>query len=154
MRGIILENGFKHYTYMNKIAEPIRKDFISYNWLITDCECYSEPFCSNEKNYMWISGEEFLNIVDNKNIQFIWSVFSGFSKDITPAEVLSFNLPIADEYTGFWKNPINIQHPLAEIEIVPWDGTLVLLISKDDEIINNFKKSFPQSEDLELYNKK
>jgi len=25
----------------------------------------------------------------------------------------------ADMYTGFWTNPVSIQHPLAELEIVP-----------------------------------
>ena len=33
-------------------------------------------------------------------------------------------------YDGFWKNPVSIQHPLAELEIVAWDSTLTLLISR------------------------
>ncbi len=57
-------------------------------------------------------------------------VLSGFKREIPLQEVLSYGLPYADSYDGFWKNPVSIQHPLAELEIVAWDSTLTLLISR------------------------
>ncbi len=66
---------------------------------------------------------------------------------------MKYPLPYADGYKGFWKRPISLQHPLAEMEIVPWDSSLILLISKDDKIVNDFKSSCPLSKDLENYNK-
>lgn len=79
--------------------------------------------------------------------------FSGFNKNILKEDVLKYDLPYADDYGEFWKNPLSIQHPLAEIEIVAWDSTLTLLISKDDEIVDIFMKNKPYAKDLEKYNK-
>jgi len=76
---------------------------------------------------------------------------SGFEKNIDLEEVLKFPLPDAQEYEGFWKNPVSIQHPLASIEIVPWDSTLTLVISKENKIVSDFKKHYPLSEDLASY---
>lgn len=154
MKGIIIEKGFKYYTDMSVITAPIKEEFSRYNWLITDCECNHYPdsrICFNN-DYVWISGEDFLGLVAQQSIQFIWSVFSAFSKDIPLNEILKYDWPYADGYTGFWKNPISIQHPLAVMEIVPWDSSLVLAISKDGAIIDKLSSEFPQAEDLEQYN--
>jgi hypothetical protein len=79
-------------------------------------------------------------------------VLSGFEKNVTFDEVLKYNLPYANDYDGFWNNPVSIQHPLASVEIVPWDSSLTLVISKDEKLVNDFMKAFPLSEDLENYN--
>jgi hypothetical protein len=47
---------------------------------------------------------------------------------------------------------IQIQHPLAEIEIVPWDSSLVLVLSKNDSIISKFKENYPQAIELVKFN--
>lgn len=86
--------------------------------------------------------------------QWIWAVLSGFEKSITLDEVLEYPLSYAEEYTGFWENPISIQHPLATVEIVPWDSSLTLIISRERKIVDDFKEGFPLSEDLNYYNKK
>ena len=65
---------------------------------------------------------------------------------------LEYDYPYADEYKGFWKNPVSIQHPLAELEIVAWDGTLLLDISKDENVIETIKKKEVSAQDLEKYN--
>ncbi|MBB6713395.1 hypothetical protein [Clostridium gasigenes] len=49
-------------------------------------------------------------------------MLSGSPQNITIDEILKYPLPYADGYKGFWKNPISLQHPLVEIEIVPWDS--------------------------------
>lgn len=67
-------------------------------------------------------------------------------------DILKYDLPTADCNTRFWKNPISIQNPLASVEIVPWDSSLTLIISKDDNIVNNFLKNLPLSKNLEDYN--
>lgn len=154
MKGVILEKGFKYYTDMKAILKPIRDDFKKYNWLITDCECnhYPDPRIKFKAEYTLISGEDFLAIVEKYDIQFIWAVFSAIPKHLAQQDILKNDMPYADGYRGFWQNPIGIQHPLAEIEIVPWDSGLVLLISKHDDIVTRFQRHFPLSEDLEHYN--
>lgn len=99
-----------------------------------------------------MTGDELTNICKNEDFQWIWGVFSGFHKSVDKEDVLKNKLPQADGYTGFWQNPISIQHPLAEIEIVAWDSSLTIIISKDDNIIEEFRKKNLLAEDLEKYN--
>ena len=58
---------------------------------------------------------------------------------------------IAVDYSYDWKN-LRKQHSCAEIEIVAWDGSMTILISKNDDIIDRIKNSNPMAEDLEKYN--
>ena len=36
----------------------------------------------------------------------------------------------------YWHNPVSMQHPLAEIEIVAGDSSWTIFISKQDDIID------------------
>lgn len=38
-------------------------------------------------------------------------------------------------------------------ELVLWDSSLVLLLSKDEEISTNFRNRFKEFKNLEVYNK-
>ena len=155
MKGLILDKGETYFTHLKKVFLAINNVQNNYNWLITDHMCYPQikeyaELFFNE--YFWISGEKLTEMINKEDFQWIWAVLSGFKKDIPKEEVLKYNFPEADGYTGFWRNPISIQHTLADIEIVPWDSSLVLFISKDEDIVDNFKKGFPLAEDLEKYN--
>lgn len=157
MRGIVLEKGEKYYTYIKKYFYAINNKQKDYNWLISDMNCYPQSKKYDElfsKEYCWISGKNLTEIIDNEDFLWIWGVFSGFHQNISKEEVLEYELPFADGYKGFWNNPISIQHPLADIELVCWDGNFFLLISKDDYIIEEFQKHFPLSEDLKIYNER
>jgi hypothetical protein len=157
MYGAIINKGEQYYTDLYKVFNAINNVQKNYNWLITDCVCYpsTKQFAEILYNeYCWLSGSELTRIVEKENFQWIWAVLSGFDKSITLDEVLEYPLPYADEYTGFWENPISIQHPLATVEIIPWDSSLTLIISRERKIVDDFKESFPLSEDLNYYNKK
>ena len=80
-------------------------------------------------------------------------MFSGFNKEINIDDVMKYPQPYADGYRGFWKNPLTIQHPMAEVEMVVWDGICVLIISDDDRIVQKVK-STTKAEDLKEYNNK
>lgn len=67
---------------------------------------------------------------------------------IDPKDVLKYDLPFANEYEGFWDNNVGIQHPLSYIEIVAWDSSLTLFISRDDKLVEGFRQQFTLSEDL------
>ncbi|MBO3444909.1 DUF2691 family protein [Clostridium sp. CCUG 7971] len=155
MRSAILEKGESYFTYMNKIFNAIEDKQLKYNWLITNCECYPTDKNINElfsKEYIWISGKQLTEIISKEDFQFVWGVFSGFSKDITFEQVLKYDLPFADGYEDFLVKNIDIQHPLAEVEIVAWDSSLTLLISKDDNLVEKFRRNLPLSEDLSELN--
>lgn len=169
--GAIDQKSSKWYTDLAKVLDGIGDTISKYNWLITDSEVYSQdseydkydtkPYYIKKGNeyvripcpeYAFLSGEELKDIVNKGHAQWIWAVLSGFEKDIALEQILSQPLPYADGYKGFWKNPLTMQHPLAEVEIVPWDSSLVLVISKHKEIVDQFRAAFPDSEDLTDYN--
>lgn len=152
--GAINDKGEPWYTRMTKIFDSIKDKQIEYNWLITDMDCVPEEIdeCCNGKDYCWLAGEDLTKIVRANDGQWVWAVLSGFDKDIPLREILKYPQPYADGYTGFWKNPLSIQHPLAAIEIVPWDSSLTLLFSKQKKVVDDFLTFFPFSENLMTYN--
>ena len=137
MKGVILRKGERAYSYFSGVLSAIFPAVVERNWLITGYENYPEalePY-GGQQDYPWY-----------------WGVLSGFKKEVPLRQVISYGLPYADGYTGFWKNPISIQHPMADIEIVAWDSALTLLISRDEAIAQAFRNAYPRSEDLETYN--
>lgn len=159
IKGAILEKGENGYTYLKKVFKSIDNLQKNYNWLITDCEACPKKwghafriFQSKEGNYSWISGEELTGILKKDDFQWVWAVLSGFDKKHLKDEVLKYKLPCADGYSGFWKEKISIQHPLASVELVAWDSSCMLLISEKESIVKKFREIFPLSEDLEEYN--
>lgn len=156
MKGAILYKGEEFYTDLNRIFTSINNKQNEYNWLITDCTCYPEnpeyDLRMNQK-YYWIKGEDLTAMIKNENFQIIWGVFSGFKKDVEFEDVIKFNLPYAEEYNGFWQKELSIQHPLAELEIVAWDSSITIFISKRESLVRDFRYKFSKSEDLKLYNK-
>lgn len=67
-------------------------------------------------------------------------------------EILNHSFPYADGYKGFWKNPISIQHSLVKMEVAVWDGSLILVISKEEKAIETIMKKKIKAKDLEIYN--
>ncbi len=153
--GAILDEGEKFYTYMRKVFNAINNKQKEYNWLITNCECfpYSQEAQKLLREYCFISGDELTQIVEKEDFLWIWAVLSGFKKDIPMDEIMKYPLPYADGYKGFWQNPLSLQHPLASVEIVPWDSSLTLVLSENKEIVDLFRQAFPLSKDLSKYNK-
>lgn len=151
--GAIDEKSEKYYTFLKKVFDAIGNCQKDYNWLITDCVCYPRNLKFEEllfeKEYCWISGEDLTKMVLQEDFQWIWAVLSGFDKSVALSEVLQYDLPYADGYEGFWKKPLAFQHPLAQAELVAWDSSLTLLLSKDKMLVDRFMNAFPYSELLE-----
>lgn len=157
-----------YFTDLKIVFDALGGRQREYNWLITDLEFSAFGICDDEgifssdqislldllnKKIVWIDGEKLTEIVNLFNIQFIWAVLSGFKKDV---EIDLKNLsviPYADGNRNFWIGNPNLQHPLAMVEIVCWDSTLALFLSKDHDLVDRFKVYFSESKDLSVYNK-
>ena len=90
-------------------------------------------------------------MVNQEDFQWIWAVLSGFDKSVVLSDVLKHDLPYAEDHEGFWCKPVSMQHPLAKIEIVPWDSSMTMIFSDDRSIIDSFRAAYPLSEDFEEY---
>lgn len=152
--GAINRKGESYYTYLGKFFGAMGGRQKDYNWLITDCECYpSDPKAEAmlRGDSCWISGEALTALVERENFQWIWAVLSGFDKHVSLREVLAHPLPYADGYPGFWRLPLTMQHPLAQLEIVAWDSSLTLFFSREKGLTARFRQAYPQSQALEDY---
>ena len=155
--GAILEKGERFYTRLLGILQAIEPLHEPFNWLITSCECYPQDPKTDElfsQEYCFLSGEELIALLEQDDFQWVWSVFSAFGKDVSLEEILTYPLPFADHNPAFWKNPLTMQHPLTQIEIVAFDSSLTLFLSNQQPLTEQFRRAFPLSEDLRQYNER
>lgn len=155
--GLIDQNIHEYYTYMNTVFDAIENAQKQYNWLVTDCVCY--PKDKNikqmlDREYCWLSGDELSELTYKEDFQWIWGALCGFEKDIPLDEILKHPLPSAENYDGYYNNPVSFQHPLSSLEIIPCDSSWVILISKNKSIIDSYKHKYPQAEDLSAFNER
>ena len=155
--GIIDRKNHKYYTYMSKVFQAMDNAQLQYNWLITGCICYPQNNDIEkllDQEYCWLTGDELSAIIEQEDFQWIWGCLCGFSKDITMEEALKYPLPSAEDYDGYYLNPVSLQHPLSSVEIVPSDSSLTLIISKDKTIIDSYLKRCPKCEELFSFNQR
>lgn len=156
MKGVVINKGERYFTHLGSIFNSIENIQKDYNWLITGHECYpqnAEYVEKLSKEWCWLTGEELTEMIEDENFQWIWGVFSAFPKDVTKDMVLEYKLPKADGNNKIWKNPISIQHPLSVMEIIAWDSSMTIFISRGNDIVEKLIVSNPLAEDLEEYNK-
>lgn len=155
MKGIVIENINDDYILdMKDLYSFLGENRLDFNWLLTDYECNDYPTIEIPINndFVFLEGDTLKEIVYQYDIQFIWSVFSGFDKKVELDHILDYPLPMAEGNTKFWSSGFKIQNPLASVEIVVWDSSLVIILTEDEELLEIIKKSFPKSKDLEKYN--
>ena len=155
VHGAILERGNRCYTHLLEILQAIEPVQNHYNWLITNCECFPRDLKTAKLlsgEYCFLNGSALTAFVEHEDFQWVWAVLSAFEKSLTLDKILAYPLPFADGNPGFWKNPIAIQHPLAQIEIVAFDSSLTLFLANNSNLTNRFRITFPDSEDLQEQN--
>lgn len=151
--GAIDGESLRSYTLLRDLLPAMEPVLKAYNWLVTDCVCNTVNRIADRierMGYCWMTGDELVEFAKTDSTQFIGGVFSGFSKDTAPERVLEEELPVWEQ-PGFWYEPLNLQHPLARVELVPWDSTYVLALSRDKDVIDRFRAALPKSEDLTNY---
>lgn len=155
MRGLVLsrlKNSF--FSDMKEVLGIVDIGHPDYNWLISDyvCNHYPSDKIRPNEEYVWIDGHTLCQIVKKNEIQFIWAVFSAFSKNISLGEVLKYKLPVSDGNQEIWSPNFRIQNPLAELEFISWDSSLLVIIARSEELIGQYAKEYPDAIDLRVYN--
>jgi hypothetical protein len=148
-----------YFTDLRLVFRAIGDRQREFNWLITDLESNwlavkdgrPEPFVG--QGPIWLTGDELSRIVADYEIQFVWAVLSGFPNGVVLDLAQLVIEPYADGNPGFWVDEPRIQHPMAEIEIVCWDSSSTLILSRDRPIGESFRRYFPEAVDLAEYNK-
>lgn len=157
--GAVLRKGQAWYTDLGVVFETSGILPEDYNWLVTDWECnqdVAQLTCTHAAaetgadgiRFCWLTGTQLSDMLrSHRHLQWIWGVLSGFETGIALEQVLEYPLPGADD-NRIWENPVFVRHPLAEIEIVPWDSSMVFFVSRKKEPVRRFREGFVLSEDL------
>jgi hypothetical protein len=142
------------FPNVKEIFQAIGDKQREFNWLITDFEGFFDGTDAFSEDRVWISGDDLTQLINAKNIFFIWAVFSAFEKDVKiDPESLTVEPDIIMNDNLFGDNP-KIRHPLATAEINLWDSSKVLFLSKDFNLSQRFRSYFINWEDLNKYNAK
>lgn len=157
MFGLIDRKNQKTYTYMRVFFAALSDRLKQYHWLVAGCCAYPQTEEGKrlvEQEYCWLTGDELSQIFEKEDFQWIWGILCGFEKRITLQEVLEYPLPSAEDYNGYYQNPVSLQHPLASVEIVAVDSSYSMLISRDKALIEQYLKFCPEAENLEESNRR
>jgi hypothetical protein len=129
-----------------------------FNWLLSEFELNVNPpgFPAHARpgRILWLSGEELSAIVVAHDVQFIWGVLSGSRDGVTldPAGLAPYRSPMAMTRYGGQACGCNIHS--RDVEIVCWDSSATLLLSRDDDLTRRFRAYFPEAVDLDEYNRR
>lgn len=149
MISMVLRDTSISYINMETFVEIFGKYLMDYNWLISDIECV----CDIEeietmllKDYVWLTGKRLLDLEKDTNLSFSWAVFSGFKKEIEKKDILKYPIPYADGNSDNFENNKSLQNPLAEIEIIVFDSTFLVIRSCLEEMGEDLKSKFSNME--------
>lgn len=102
----------------------------------------------HEKDYVFISNSDLLDILEKKDFQWIWGVFSAIPFNYSIEDILKYELPYAEDNRDIYlDNNFVIQHPLADIEVVAFDSSGMHIVSKDKDICDKFKILYPDAKE-------
>ncbi|TCI22936.1 hypothetical protein EVJ33_04965 [Exiguobacterium sp. SL-10] len=150
------------FTSIQQVIDSLGTQVTKYNWMLTDVDGnipdrhlhYFDDVREFEEGWVyWIKGEQLIQFVHMPDVYFIWGVFSGFdSKQYITFEQLDV-YPFADGNAELWIESPHIQHRAAVCELILWDSSHVLLLSKNSELTEQFRKAHPDWRSLEEYNR-
>ena len=150
MRRVISDSDEQHYAYMLKTLNSIGGINLNCNWLITDIEAYPQDMSNwaliYNKDYLFLSNKELIEILEKDDFQWIWAVFSAIPNNYSESEVLKYRRPTIEEDKELTTN--HIKHPLATTEILVEDAVSITVLSKDDTVIDGFKSAYKNSREI------
>ncbi|MBF2362519.1 hypothetical protein IA759_04755 [Listeria marthii] len=155
MKGLIINKMHSDYfTNMSEVFNLLPKEELNCMWLVSSYECniYPSEQIPFDKDYVWMKGTKLKEILNQKEIMFIWGNFTSYPSDTELKDVLKYSIPFADGNKGLWEKDVQLSNPLSNTELISWDGSVFLALSKNTSIIELLKDNYSDSEDLSRYN--
>lgn len=151
-------NQLEFHTDMGEIIKPIKEELKSLNWILTNQEYTILDYDMNglvdkldhEAEIIHFDGQELLDILETRQIQFIWGVFCGTKKKIEKLD--PEKVPYADMNSDIWTKPNEFLLPESEIEIICFDSSCTLIKFKDVELEKRWKTKFTDAKKLKKKN--
>jgi hypothetical protein len=145
--NLILEktNQVRYFTEMGSVFRALGISARDYDWYLSDLEINRNP-AGFEAVDQWLDGEKFYRLISEHEIQFIWGVFSAFSKGF---RCIVDNPPFADGNLTYWEVPeCKPQLKEALFEIASWDSGATILVGIDAQSGANFVNAYPDAKPL------
>ncbi|EAF5657757.1 hypothetical protein AB346_00420 [Listeria innocua] len=155
MKGLIINKMHSDYfTNMSEVFNLLPEEELNCMWLVSsyDCNIYPSEQIPFDKDYVWMRGTKLKEILNQKEIMFIWGNFTSYPSDTELKDVLKYPIPFADGNKDLWEEDVQLSNPLANTELISWDSSIFLALSKNTSIIELLKANYPDSEDLSKYN--
>ena len=148
-----------YYTDLALVFRALDGGQREFDWILTNVDCIAfdrkalprELRPPTDKPAVY-TGAALSDLVAERKIQFVWAVLSGFLPNELPDPESLDPYPFADGNPGFWQPRPSIQHPRAVVEIVSFDSSATLLLSKRVELSRRFRAFFSDAVDLDEYN--
>ncbi|EKZ0264299.1 hypothetical protein RDB14_001802 [Listeria monocytogenes] len=155
MKSLIIHKMHSSYfTNMSEVFNLLPEGELNCMWLVSSYECniYPSEQIPFDKDYVWLKGTKLKEILNQKEIMFIWGNFTSYSSDTELKDVLKYLIPFADGNKDLWEKNVQLSNPLSNTELISWDSSIFLALSKNTSIIELLKANYPDSEDLSMYN--
>jgi tRNA(adenine34) deaminase len=137
------------HTNLKIVVEPFKDIFKKLNWAVSNLNynildnLAQEEKINFKDEVFYFSGEELYHLIERREIQFIWGLFSG-SFEPQNQTVLK-EIPEIDGNIEIWENPDGMLLKNSEIEIIAFDGTSTFVKFRDEKLPKHFKKYFPEA---------
>ncbi|MBC1253510.1 hypothetical protein HB956_12520 [Listeria welshimeri] len=155
MKGLIINKMYSGYfTNMSEVFNLLPVEELNCMWLVSSYECNIYPFepIPFEKEYVWMKGTELKEILNQEEVMFIWGNFTSYPSNTKLKDILKYPIPFADGNSDLWKKDVHLSNPLSNTELISWDSSIFLALSKNTTLIEELKDNYPDSEDLSTYN--
>jgi len=153
---LILDNTkqLEFHTDMSEVIKPFREELKSLNWILSNQDYMILDHkakgivnkLNHESAFIHFNGLELLNILENREIQFIWGVFCGTKRKIE--NIAPEKIPYADMNEEIWTQPEKFLFPNSEIEIICFDSSYTIVKFKDPELEKLWKLKFTDAKEL------
>src|SRR5688572_2271747 len=134
-----------HHTDVACVFEAFGGMQREYNWLLTGDERFFDG-----RRPTWLSGAKLADSVEENRPVYSFAVLSAFEPD-ERVDLDADEFPYADGNRSLWLPYPEPQHPQATLEIVCFDNSLTLLLSREPEFTRRFRDHFTDAVDLNEY---
>ena len=147
-----------YHTDLRRVFVALDGRQREFNWLLTDLELDHYPpglpYLADPHQPRWMSGNALSAIIEAHDVQFIWGC----------------SLASAPESPSTWRDSIRIRSPMAmgrcggrvvcrssirgrTWRSSAWDSGATILLSRDDDLSQRFRRYFPEAVDLDEHNR-
>ena len=136
-------------TNLRHLVNSFADFHLNYNWLLTDVEADFGPFQGasfSRATIKYFSGAELSKLAFQFPEGLIaWGVLTALPLTLKIDFAKMPVKPMADAAAAFWDGSPAIQFPGAVAEVVAWDSSFTILVSKDPELTAAFASYYPEA---------